>query len=112
MKTKKIFIVDFHGNIHEAEIFCEEIDAHCEIWKILHKSIPEGFPLEAEALTFIKDSTGWHLNILQEDRSGKIIREESIQISGETIRGEYLTFNREEAAGKAAEIERKGVLMI
>lgn len=99
-ETKKFFILDSKGSVYRAEIFCEEKNKYWEVWKVLHETVPENFPVEVENLTFIKDRTGWYLNILEEDRDGNIIREESIKLPGRTVKNEYITFEEEEIAAQ------------
>ncbi|MGH2331184.1 hypothetical protein [Thermoanaerobacter mathranii] len=100
MNVKKFFVTDCIGQIYEAKIFCEEKEKYYEIWKVLHESVQKDFPLKIETLTFIKDWSGWRLNILEEDDSGNIIREESIKLPGKTSKDEYITFDRKEAEMK------------
>ncbi|UZQ81784.1 hypothetical protein [Thermoanaerobacter sp. RKWS2] len=107
MDVKKLFVTDCRGQIYEAKIFCEEKEKYYEIWKVLHESVQKNFPLKIETLTFIKDWSGWHLNILEEDDFGNIIREETIKLPGETSEGEYITFDKGEA-----EIKGRGVMAV
>jgi len=96
VETKKFFILDSKGSIYRAEIFCEEKNKYWEVWKVLHETMPENFPIKAENLTFIKDRTGWYLNILEEDKDRNITREESIKLPGRTVKNEYVTFEEVE----------------